>query len=89
MRQNETREQRSIRELHDQKKSVQKKYFDRRYHAKAKVINPGDQVLLKQRKTTTKPPYNPNPFIVTGVVWMAIGSPCRMERQHVYGTRTS
>ena len=67
IRQDETREQGSIRELHDQKRSAQKKYFDRRYHAKAKVIKPGDQVLLKQRKTTTKPPYNPNPFIVSGV----------------------
>ena len=67
IRQEETREQRSIRELHDQKKSVQKKYFDKRYHAKQKMVKPGDRVLLKQKKTTTKPPYNPNPFTVSSV----------------------
>ena len=53
MRQDDTKEQRSIRKLHDQKRSAQKKCFDKRYHAKAKVFNPGEQVLLKQQKTTT------------------------------------
>ena len=88
MQQDETKEQRSIRELHNQKRSAQKKYFDRRHHTKANVVNPGDQVLLKQRKTTTNPTYNPNPFLVTGVG----GNMITMQngyRQHVYGTRTS
>ena len=45
----------------------QKEAFDRRHHAQPKEISPGDQVLLKQEKTTTKPPYNPDPFTVEKV----------------------
>ena len=63
----ETAEQKRTRVLHDKKKLLQKKYFDRKHRAKPKVLHPGDQVLLKQTKTTTKPPFNPAPFIVTEV----------------------
>ena len=63
----ETDDMHRMRKQHDAKKMAQKHYFDKRYHAKEKTLNPGDKVLLKQRKTTTKSPYNPNPFIVTGV----------------------
>ena len=44
-----------------------KKYFDHKHCAKPKVLHPGNQVLLKQTKTTTKPPFNPALFIVTEV----------------------
>ena len=48
-------------------KMGQKHYFDKGHRAHAKVINVGDQVLVKQNKTTTKPPYNRNPYNVADV----------------------
>ena len=55
------------RQRHDQKKADQKKHFDRRNRAKSKEVKVGDQVLIKQKKTTLHPPYDPKPFVVTGV----------------------
>ena len=45
----------------------QKHYFDIKHKARPKNINPGDRVLLKQKKSTVDPPYNPSPFTVTSV----------------------
>ena len=63
----ETDEQKEIRKNHDEKKLVQKKNFDRRRRAIYKKVNVGDEVLIRQEKTTTRPPFNPNPFKVTAV----------------------
>ena len=63
----ETGEQAEIRRQHDEKKIRQKKYFDKRKKAAPKPIKVGDQILVKQDKTTTKPPFNPDPFKVTSV----------------------
>ena len=63
----ETPRQKETRQIHDKKKLEQKKAFDKRYHAKPKPISPGDQVLLKQKKSTIKPPFNPEPFTVEKV----------------------
>jgi len=56
-----------VRKYHDNKKSQQKIYHDRRTGAKPKNILAGDKVLIKQKKTTTRPPFDPNPFTVTNV----------------------
>ena len=31
------------------------------------MVKPGGKVLVGQRKTTTKPPFDPNPYTVTEV----------------------
>ena len=61
----ETDQQKEIRRIHDTKKLKQKQHFDRKKKARPKSLEPGDQVLLKQRKTTVKPPFDPNPYTVT------------------------
>ena len=48
-------------------KNKQKKYADQHRRAKTKEHKVGDQVLIKQQKTTTKPPFNPDPFTITDV----------------------
>ena len=49
----------------DQKSREQRKVaYDKRKCAKVTEMKPGDKVLLAQKKTTTQPPFNPNPFIV-------------------------
>ena len=45
----------------------QKHHFDIKHKACPKTINPDDRVLLKQKKSTVDPPYNPHPFTVTAV----------------------
>ena len=42
----------------------QKKQFDRRRRAKPKDIKVGDLILIKQQKSTTKPPFDPAPYTV-------------------------
>ena len=49
----------------DQQTREQRKVtYDKRKGAKVSQIKPGDKVLLAQKKTTTQPPFNPNPFTV-------------------------
>ena len=55
MRDIETRERRKTR-------------FDKTKHAKEEEIVKGNKVLVKQQKTTIKPPYDPKPYVVTEVV---------------------
>ena len=59
--------EKKIREDHDKKKMSQKKYFDKRHRATKKEIKVGDKALIKQIKSTTKPPYDPHPFVVHGI----------------------
>jgi hypothetical protein len=61
----QTDEKRRIRTQHDSKKREQKRQFDKRHRATPKSIKVGDQVLIKQQKSTTRPPYNPEPLTVT------------------------
>ena len=63
----ESKERKDIRENHDKRKSRQKHYFDKRRRATKKPINVGDKVLVRQEKSTTKPPFNPVPLKVTSV----------------------
>ena len=46
---------------------TQKKIFDNRRKAKTKEVQPGDQILIKQTKSTIKPPYDPKPYTVVKV----------------------
>ena len=41
--------------------------FDKAKHAKEQEIEEGDRVLIKQQKTSTKPPYDPKPYTVVEV----------------------
>ena len=50
-----------------QKKQEMKQYNDQRRHARNHTIKIGDKVLVSQKKSTTKPPYNPTPMTVTKV----------------------
>ena len=60
-------------QANDQKaKAKQKEYGDKRRGAKHKLIKQGDEVLLSQKKTTTKQPFDPDPFTVVEVEWTKI-----------------
>ena len=52
---------------HDQGKLKQKDLFDKHHRASDKKISVGDQILIKQQKSTTKPPFRPQPLIVQEV----------------------
>ena len=45
-------------------KEKSRKYQNKRNKAKDVKIKPGDKVLLKQKKSTIKPPFDPRPFKV-------------------------
>ena len=46
-------------------KAKQKLYKDSKAYVKEHVINVGDTVLLKQKKSKCNPPYDPDPYTVT------------------------
>ena len=48
-------------------KQKQREYGDKRRRAKERNIKQGDKVLIQQKKTTTKAPFDPSPFTVTKV----------------------
>ena len=43
-------------------------YADKHRRARQQKVTVGDKVLLWQKKTTTKQPYDPDPYEVTQVV---------------------
>ena len=55
------------REIHDKKKLKQKENYDRRRQAKLKDVQVGDQILVRQKKSTINPPFRPQPLIVSEV----------------------
>jgi len=59
--------QKNARKQHDANKLKQKLNFDERHKAAHKIVNIGDKVLIQQRKTTTKPPFDPLPYSVIDV----------------------
>ena len=65
--QQDTEIQKEMRLRHDNRKCKQKKNFYRRKNAKDKVVNVGDQVLIRQEKSTTKTPFSSDPLTVTNV----------------------
>ena len=56
-----------MRERHDEKGLLQKKYSDIHKHAKPENIAVGDKVLIWQNKTTFKSLFDPLPYTVTEV----------------------
>ena len=46
-------------------RKVRKQIFDKKHKEREETISPGDKILIKQQKTTIKPPFNPDPFVVT------------------------
>ena len=49
-------------------KEKHKRYADKRRRAKVTNIEVGDMVLIKQKKSTIKPPWDPKPYRVEKVV---------------------
>ena len=47
---------------HNNKKLLQKALFDKRHKVQPKPVYVGDKVLLKQEKSTTKPPFDLHPI---------------------------
>ena len=60
----ESLDSKAVRDVHNEKREQQKSYFDKKKKARGKNVQPGMTVLVKQKKTTTQPPYNPEPFTV-------------------------
>ena len=63
-------ERTDIEEARDEDRRMklkQKKYKDNKRYVKPHQIKVGDQVLLKQKQTKRHPPFDPDPYIVTGV----------------------
>ena len=48
-------------------KAKHKEYGDKHRRAKHTEVGVGDRVLIKQNKTTTRPPWDPAPYVVTEV----------------------
>jgi hypothetical protein len=44
-----------------------KEVYDKKHRVKEQTIKMGDKVLIKQQKTTVKPPFDPKPYSVTEV----------------------
>ena len=64
------------REKDQQERLMRKEVRDKRT-AQERMVKSGDKVLVAQRKTTTKPPFNPNPYTITEVK----GTQVTVERQ--------
>ena len=58
---------REVRSKHDEVKEKQKSYADEKRRAKVKDIKAGDQILLQQKKTSVRPPWDPQPYTVVDV----------------------
>ena len=48
-------------------RAARKQVFDKKYRVRERIIQTGDQVLIKQQKTTLNPPFDPTPYDVTEV----------------------
>ena len=55
------------REKDTSERLKRKEVRDKRKTAQEKMVKPGTKVLVAQRKTTTKPPFDPNPYTVMEV----------------------
>ena len=65
--QKETKEIAEVRKHHDRNKLLQRALSDKTQRSKLKMINEGDNVLIKLNKSTTRPPFDPKPFHVVKV----------------------
>ena len=58
---------REVRERHEKEKVKQKSYADEKRKARPKEVKLGDQIMIQQRKSTIKTPWDPRPYTVTQV----------------------
>jgi hypothetical protein len=58
---------REMKERYTREKEKQTLYADTRRKVKEKTVKPGDRVLVRRDKTTTKSPWDPNPYKVLEV----------------------
>ena len=65
------------RETDQQEKLKRNEMRDKRKTAQERMVKVGNKVLVAQRKTTTKPPFDPNPYTITEVK----GTQVTVERQ--------
>ena len=84
----ETTKQKKMRDCHDARKLRQKKYFDKGHRAAQKDINTGDTVLVRQKKSTIKPPFDPKPYKVVKVDGKRVTSErddkvCVRDKNHI------
>jgi hypothetical protein len=56
-----------VRARHDRKKSEQKEVLDRKQKYKEKKLSKGDEVLVQQKKTSVRPPWDPEGYEVKEV----------------------
>ena len=70
---------RKDRKRHEEERAKQKSYHDAKKRVKDKEMKPGDLIMIQQRKTTTKPPWDPSPYTITEVK----GSQVKAEREGV------
>ena len=55
------------REKEQQERPKRKEVTDKMKTAQERMVKVGDKVLVSQRKTTTKPPFDPTPYTITEV----------------------
>ena len=56
-----------VRHKHDAEKLKQKDYVDKKRRVKEKEVKVGDKILIQQKKSTTKTPWDPQPYKVLEV----------------------
>ena len=56
-----------VRQKHDAEKLKQKDYVDKKRRVKEKEVKVGDKILVQQNKSTTKTPWDPQPYEVLEV----------------------
>ena len=56
------------REKIKEAKEKSREYTDRKRRAKDTALKEGDKVMIRQKSTTTKPPWNPSPYTITKVL---------------------
>ena len=66
-----------VRQKHDENKNSQKEYADNKRKGKVKDIAVGDEVLVQQKKTSLKTPWDPNAYTVQEIK----GSKLRLQRE--------
>ena len=67
------REEEEARARHDLKKSQQKEAFDKKQKAKEKKLIKGDEVLIQQKKSSVKSPWDPEGVSALPVVPLCVG----------------
>ena len=54
-----------VRENRERERLKQKSYANEKRKARIKEVKPGDQMMVQQRKSTVRTPWDPNTYTVT------------------------